>query len=168
MKKSDTRHPSRNCYKLRDMLTTFAALWWVLFGGVCPLYDQVLQLWRVLNHTLVKAVKFKFIHARCFQITWKVLEETTLFFDHRIRHNYFTNKGPRGFPMADLGNLIEDVWFKKFLGSVTIPRKWNTQDYGNNWSTHHGKGKGASSQANGGFPGDVPMPSVPDPYSMPS
>ena len=41
MKKSDPRRPPRNWYKLKEMLATFAALLWVLFGDVCPLYDQI-------------------------------------------------------------------------------------------------------------------------------
>ena len=54
------------------MLATFAALLWVLFGDVCPLYDQVLQLCRVLKYPSLKAVKSKFNRVRCAQITWKV------------------------------------------------------------------------------------------------
>ena len=57
MKKTDPRRPPRNWYELKEMLATFAALLWVLFGGVCPLYDQVFKLWRVLNHPLLKSVK---------------------------------------------------------------------------------------------------------------
>ena len=40
-KKSDPRRPPRNWYELKDMLATFSALLWVLFGDVCPLYDQI-------------------------------------------------------------------------------------------------------------------------------
>ena len=59
MKKADPRRPPRNWYELKEMLDKFAALLWVLFGDVCPLYDQVLKLWRVLKHPLLKAVKYK-------------------------------------------------------------------------------------------------------------
>ena len=44
IKKEDTRRPPRNWYELKDMLATFDELLWVLFGYVCPLYDQVLRL----------------------------------------------------------------------------------------------------------------------------
>ena len=57
MKRVNPRLPPRNWYELKDMLATFAALFWVLFRDVCPLYDQVLKLWRVLNHRMIKAVK---------------------------------------------------------------------------------------------------------------
>ena len=50
MKKSDPRRPPRNWYELKYMLATFAELLWVFFGDMCPLYDKVLKLWRVLNH----------------------------------------------------------------------------------------------------------------------
>ena len=46
------------------MLATFAALLWVLFGYVCPLYDQIYKLWRVLNHPSIKSVKSKFTRIR--------------------------------------------------------------------------------------------------------
>ena len=36
MKKADPRRPPRNWYEVKEMLATFAALLWVLFGGVCP------------------------------------------------------------------------------------------------------------------------------------
>ena len=103
MKKTDPRCPPRNWYELKDNLATFSALLWVLFGDVCPLYDQILKLWRVLNHPSIKSVKSKFTRIRCAHITWQVLEETRLFFDHRMGPNDFTNKGPRKFPTADWG-----------------------------------------------------------------
>ena len=49
MKKEDPRRPPRNWYELKEILTTFAALLCVLFGYVCPLYDKIYKLWRVLN-----------------------------------------------------------------------------------------------------------------------
>ena len=39
MKKADPRRPPRNWYELKDMISTFAVLLWLLFGDVCPLYD---------------------------------------------------------------------------------------------------------------------------------
>ena len=102
MKKSDPRIPPRNCYELKEMLATFAALLWVLFVDVCPIYDQILKLWRVKNHPSIKAVNSKFTRIRCAHITWQVLEETRLFFDQRLGPNDFTNMGPRRSPTADL------------------------------------------------------------------
>ena len=109
MKKTDPRRPPRDWYELKEMLTKFAALFWVLFGDVCPLYDKILKLWRVLNHPSIQSSKSKFISIRCAHITWKVLEETRLFFGQRLVPNDFTNRGPRRFPTADLRGLIEDV-----------------------------------------------------------
>ena len=57
MKKSDPRRPPRNWYKLKEMVAKFAALLWVLFENVCPLYYQIYKLWRVLNHPSIKLVK---------------------------------------------------------------------------------------------------------------
>ena len=54
MKKKDPKCPPRNCYKLKEMQAEFAAWLWVLFGDVCPLYDQIYKLWRVLNHPSIK------------------------------------------------------------------------------------------------------------------
>ena len=104
------------------MLATFSALLWVLFGYVCPLYDQILKLRRLLNHTSIKAVKSKFTSIRCAHITWQVLEETRLFFDQQMGPNDFTNRGPRISPTSDLGGLIEDARRNKLLDSVTMPR----------------------------------------------
>ena len=56
-KKADPSLPPRNWYDLKEMLATFAALLRVLFGDVCPLYDQIYKLWRVLNHPSIKASK---------------------------------------------------------------------------------------------------------------
>ena len=62
-----------------------------------------------------------------------------MFFDQRMGTNDFTNRGPRRFPTADLGGLIEDVRRNKLLDSVTIPRQWNNQENINTWGTHQGK-----------------------------
>ena len=80
MKKSDPRRPPRNWYESKEILATFSALLCVLFGDVCPLYDHIYKLWRVLNHPSIKSVKLKFTGIRCAHITWKLLEETRLFF----------------------------------------------------------------------------------------
>ena len=69
IKKSDPRCPPRNWYELKDMIYTFAALLWVLFGYVCPLYDQIYKLWRVLNHPYTKAANSNFTRIRCAHIT---------------------------------------------------------------------------------------------------
>ena len=122
MKKADPRRPPRNWYELKEMLSTFAAWLWVLFGDVCPLYDQIYKLWMVLNHSSIKEVKSKFTRIRCAHITWQVLEETGMFFDQRLGPNDFTNRGLRRFPTADLGGSIEDVRQKKLLDSVTMQR----------------------------------------------
>ena len=114
MKKTDTRRQPRNWYELKEMLATFAAFLWVLFGDVCPLHDKIYKLWRVLNHPSIKLVKSKFTRIWCSQITRQLLEEARLFFNQRLITNYFTNRGPR-FPTADLGGLIEDVRQNKFL-----------------------------------------------------
>ena len=115
MKKEDPRRPLRNWYELKEMIATFAELLWVLFGDMCPLYNQFLKIWRVLNHPSIKAVKSKFTSIRCARITWQVLEETILFLDQRLGPNDFTNRVPRRFPTSDLGGLIEDVRRNKLL-----------------------------------------------------
>ena len=148
------------------MLATFAELLWVFFGDVCPLYYQIVKLWRVLNYPSIKAVKSKFTRIRCVHITCQVLEETRLFFDQWLGPNYFTNRGPIIFLTADSGGLIEDVRRNKFLGSVTIPRQWNNQENVDTWETNHGKIQGGGGmQANEGFPGTVKIPTGLYPYS---
>ena len=93
------------------------------------------------------------------------MEETRLFFGHRLVPNDFTNRGPRRFPTAYLGGLIEDVRRNKFLDSVIMPRQWNNQGNLNTWGTHHGKIQGGGMQANRIFPGTVQRPTILDPYS---
>ena len=142
MKKSGTRRPPRSWYELKEIIATFSALLWVLLGDVCPLYDQIYKLWRVLNHPSIKAVKSKFTRIRCAQITWKLLEEARPFLNQWLGPNDFTNRGPRRFPIPDLGGLIEYVRQNKFLDSVTIPRQRNNQENINTWGTYQGKSQG--------------------------
>ena len=118
----------RNWCELKEMLATLSSLLWVLFGDVCTIYDQILKLWRMLNHPSIKAVKSKFTRIRYAHITWQVLEERRLFFYQRLGPNDVTNRGPRRFPTADLGGLIEDVRRNKLLDLVTIPSQWNNQE----------------------------------------
>ena len=103
-------------------MAKFALLLWVLFEDVCPLYDQVFQLFRVLNHPSIKVVKSKFTCVWCAKITWQLLEETRIFFYQRLGTNDFTNKGPRISPTADLVGLIKDVQHNKLLDYVIMSR----------------------------------------------
>ena len=100
-KKEYPRRPPKNWYELKEMLATFAALLWVLFGDVCPLYDQIHKLWRVLKHPSIKAVKSKISRIRCTYITWQVLEETRLFFDQQVGPNELKNMGTIRLIIAD-------------------------------------------------------------------
>ena len=70
--------------------------------------------------------------------------------------------------MSDLLGLIQDVQLNKLLDYVTMLSQWNTQDRGHNWSTHHVKGQGDSSQSNGVFSGAVPISRGLDHYAQPS
>ena len=127
MKKTDPRSLPINWYELKEMMATFAELLWVLFGDVCPLYDQSYKSWRVLNHPSIKVVKSRFTRIWCAHITWQLLDETRMFLDQRLGPIDFTNRGPRRLPTADLEGLIEDVRRNKFSDSVTILRQWNNQ-----------------------------------------
>ena len=132
---------------------------------MCPLYDQIYKLWRLLNQPYIKAVKSKFTKIRCAHITWKLLEETRLFFDQRLGPNDFTNRGPRRFSTANLGGLIEDVRRNKFLDSVTMSRQWKNKENINTWETHQGKIWGGNMKVTGVFPDNVQRPTSLDPYS---
>ena len=101
-------------------------------------------------------------------MTWKVLEETRLFFDPLLGPNDFINRGPRRFPTADLGGLIEDVRRNKFLYSVAMSRQCNNQWNVNTLATQHGKIQGGDMQANGFFSGTVQRPTSLYPYSTQS
>ena len=155
MKKEDPRRPPRNWYKLKEMLATFSALLWVLFGYVCPLYDQNYKLQRVLNHPSTKLVKSEFTRIWFAHITWQVLEETRMFLDQQMGPNDFTNRVPRRSPTAYLGESIKDVRQNKFLDSVTMPRQRNHQKNINTWETHQGKSQGGNIQENGVYSGNV-------------
>ena len=132
---------------------------------MCSLYDKILKLWKVLNHPSIKSLKSKFTRIRCAHITWQVLEEKRLFFGQRLGPKDFTNRGPRRFPTADLGGLIEDVRRNKLLDSVTMPSQWNNQENVNTWATHHGKIQGGNIQENGVLTGNFQSPTSLDPYS---
>ena len=117
-----------------------------------------------IESPLYKAVKSKFTRIRCAHITWQVLEETRLFYQ-RLGPNDFTNRGPRRFPTADLGGLIEDVRRKKFLDSVTMPRQWNHQENINTWVTHQVNSQGGGMQTNRVYSGNVQRPKSLNPYA---
>ena len=165
MKKSDPRRLPRNWYELKEMLSTFAALLWVLFEDVFPLYDQIYKLWRVLNHPSIKSVRSKFVRIRCAHITWQVFEETRLFFGQRLGPNYFTNRGPRRFPIYNLGVLIEYVRQNKLLDSVTMLRKWNHQESINTWGNHQSKSQWRNMKANEVYSGNFQRSTSLDLYS---
>jgi len=164
LKKTDPRQPPRNWYELKEMCATFAALLWVLFGDQCPLYAQILQLWRVVNHPSIKAVKSTFGKVRCAQITWQILEETRQFFGMRLGPNDFTNGGPGLYPTVELGGLIEDVRRNRPLESVTLPRQWKFQE--NSFGSNMALGQGSNHNHNA-FGGNQHRPQGQDPFSPP-
>ena len=92
----------------------------------------------------------------CTHITSQVLEETQLFFDIWLGPNDFTNRGPRRFPRADLGGLMEDVRQNNFLDLVTMPRQWNNQENINTWGTHQGNIQGRGYASKWVFPRQCP------------
>ena len=89
----------------------------------------------------------------------------TVFFNQRLGPIFFSNRGPRRFPTAYLGGLIEDVRQNKFLDSVTMPRQWKHQEYINTWGTHQGKSQGWNIQANGVYSRNVQRPTNLDHYA---
>ena len=107
--KSRSKALTKKLVRVKRKASYIYALLWVLFGYMCPLYDQINKFWRVLNHPSIKAVMSKFTRIWSAHITWQVLEETRLFFNQQLGPNYLQIGGPRRFPKAELGRLIDDV-----------------------------------------------------------
>ena len=78
MKMPDPRNTPGNLYALREMLCTFSALLWTVFGDLCPLHIQVFRLFETIDTVAVRDNKEKFTTLRCAQVMWKVLKETRL------------------------------------------------------------------------------------------
>ena len=62
----------------------------------------------------------KFTPLRCAQVTWKVLDETRLFFVQLLGPDDFVNGGPKRSPMSELTGLIDDVRGNKPLNLITL------------------------------------------------
>ena len=103
---------------------TYSSLLFAGFGHRCPLYINVLALYRILDHEVMQEHTEKFTRAKCAQLTWQLLEESRFFFSQRLMADDFENGGPYSYPMSEMGSLFDEVRRHKNLIVDTLPRQW--------------------------------------------
>ena len=75
LRKTDPRLPPQNYYEVKLMVGTYASFLFSGFGHRCPLYINVLALYRILDHEVMQEHTEKFNQSTCAQLTWQLLEE---------------------------------------------------------------------------------------------
>ncbi len=78
--KKDPRPPASNYLELLRDVGSFCALVWTLFGDQCDSFQNLFDLWTMLNSEQVHAKADKFGPLMVRQITWAILEDSRQFF----------------------------------------------------------------------------------------
>jgi hypothetical protein len=80
LESGDMRTPADNFHDLRLNIGMFAGLLEVLYGGKCEFFHWVFEVYKVMTHPSVAAMKVKFTPLLCRQIMWAIYDDKCSFF----------------------------------------------------------------------------------------
>ncbi len=92
------RAPADNFHDLRLNIGMFAGLLAVLYGEKCDFYWRVFDIYQVMTHPAVSAMKAKFTPLLCRQITWAIHDDKSSFFHQRLHPDDFKGASMPVFP----------------------------------------------------------------------
>jgi hypothetical protein len=162
--RKDPRPPASNYLELLRDVGTFCALTRTLFGDQCDYFQNLFDLWSMLNSEQVYAKAEHFTPLMVRQITWAVIEDSRQFFFKTMTEEDLA-RGNARFPTSNLMNIIgTDVAKGVEIRLGNLPEKWK-HDSGDPQRT---TGRfGAQPAAGPSCPPSHPTGSVQQPYSTP-
>jgi hypothetical protein len=99
----------------------FAGLLEVLYEQKCEFYRRVLEIYRVMTHPSVAAMKAKFTPLLCKQITWAIHDDKSSFLHQRLYPDDFKGDAMPTFPPLLLDDIIPNVRFQNAIHCSTFP-----------------------------------------------
>lgn len=118
------RAPADNFHDLRLNIGMFAGLLEVLYGEKCDFFRRVFDVYQVMTHPAVSAMKGKFTPLLCRQITWAIHDNKSSFFHQRLHPDDFKGASMPTFPTSLLDDIIPNVWFQNGIHRSTFPEAW--------------------------------------------
>ncbi len=106
-----------------EMVSTFAALLFELFGKFCRLYMDVLTVSNVLTSELVKTTRTFSTKKRCANLTWQLVKGTRFFFGQSLMPRDFQQTRIQ-YPALDIQGLIDNI---KGINKDSVPAPWLTK-----------------------------------------
>ena len=133
--KKDPCPPASTYLELLHDVGTFCALIRTLFGDQCDYFQNLYDLWTMLNSEQVYAKLEQFNPQMVRQITWAILEESRQFFFRTMTEDELA-WGNAWFPTSHLMNIIgTDVSKGVEIRLGNFPDKWKHDTNGSPRST---------------------------------
>jgi hypothetical protein len=125
--RKDPRPPASTYFELLRDVGTFCALVHTLFGDHCDYFQNLFDLWMMLNSEQVYAKSDQFGPQMVRQITWAILEDSRQFFFKTMTEEEITRRTAR-FPTSNLMNIIgTDVSKGVEIHLGNFPEKWRQE-----------------------------------------
>jgi hypothetical protein len=127
LSRKDPRPPASTYLELVRDVGTFCALVRTLFGDSCDYFQNLFDLWQMLNSEQVYAKSERFGVAMVRQITWAIIEDSRQFFFRTMTEEELARGQPR-FPTSYLMNIIgTDVFKAVEIRLGNFPEKWKVE-----------------------------------------
>ena len=127
LSRKDPRPPASTYLELVRDVGTFCALVRTLFGDSCDYFQNLFDLWQMLNSEQVYAKSERFGVAMVRQITWAIIEDSRQFFFRTLTEEDLARGQPR-FPTSHLMNIIgTDVSKAVEIRMGNFPDKWKIE-----------------------------------------
>lgn len=88
----------------------------MLFGDQCDYFQDMFELWTMLNSEQVYATPDKFGPRMVRQITWEIIKDSKQYCFHTVTEEEFA-RGTVQFPISHLMNSLEEM----------CPRQWKSE-----------------------------------------
>lgn len=120
------RPPPETLEELKLLVTTCAALLFVLFGNGCDLYKKMMGIYVELKSAASNRVKKILPILTIRQWYWEICQDWRRYFHQRCMVSDFEGGVLPLFPSSTLQTLVPYVTRGVGIGNITFPPKWNT------------------------------------------
>ena len=100
-----------NHWGLLQMMATYAARLWTLYGPKCNHYKKVFHIHQLLEDPVVETNRNNFTPILCRRITWEIIDDSCQFFSSPLHSSDFANGKMPKFKSSLLDYVIPQVRF---------------------------------------------------------
>ena len=118
--------PASNYWDLKQIIATYMALLWVLFGDRCDYLININKIHAVINLPEVQQLRQKFSTEICRRISWAIIDGRS-FFNAVLTQQDFDSRGAISFPQLFLAGVLEKLRFCNTIQRGNFPVEWLAQ-----------------------------------------